>query len=346
MTFKSNGQFTVTTKDEILRRCEQSDYRDCRINAYPEIIEKDGMLVQPPNFIFIDLDLENFDYNINRLDKAKNSTVRKMAIMSGFPTVFWTGNGYHIYLSLQIPVLDNQQFVFSKDEFPNLFADKGKYSHYYVSEVFMQFTKQYFTSGKSDPQHRPKYKTCLTRIPETYNSKCLLNGKSRGESKVKTLQKWNGKRINAEPLIHDFRTWLIQQELSLKSETKKQKPQMKKTRLNVSNPNLWSLSQGSRISWIETLLKTPIEDHRKYCLWRILGPYLLNIKQLSEQTSADILERWLLECNKKRKLDFDSKTRVHGIVKYNKGFQPISYSKLATENNDLLILIKSKDTST
>ncbi len=186
----------------------------------------------------------------------------------------------------------------------------------------------------------------MTRIPETYNSKCLLNGKSRGESKVKTLQKWNGRRINAEPLIHDFRTWLIQQELNLKSETKKQKPQMKKARLNVSNPGLRSISQGSRISWIETLVKTPIEDHRKYCLWRILGPYLLNIKQLSEQTSADILERWLLECNKKRKLDFDIKTRVQGIVKYNKGFQPISYSKLATENNDLFILVKSKDIST
>ena len=149
MTFKSNGQFTITAKDEILKRCEQSDYKDCRINAYPEIIEKDGILVQPPNFIFIDLDLENFDYNIMRLDKVKNSTLRKMAIMSGFPTVLWTGNGYHIYLPLKSSVLDNQQFIFSKDKFPNLFTNKGKYSHYYFSEVFMQFANQYFTSGKS-----------------------------------------------------------------------------------------------------------------------------------------------------------------------------------------------------
>ncbi len=342
MTFKSNGQFVVTTKDEILRRCEQSDYKDCRINAYPEIIEKDGMLVQPPNLIFIDLDLANFDYNINRLDKVKSSTLRKMAIMSCFPTVLWTGNGYHIYLPLQTPVLDNQQHIFSKERFPNLFTNKGKYSHYCVSEVFMQFAKNYFANGKSDPQHRPKYKTCLIRIPETYNSKCLLKGKSKGESKVKILQKWNGKRIDAEPLIYDFRAWLTQQELDLKkSETRKQKPHVKQTQLKVSNPGIKSPSQGSRINWIEQLLKTPIEDHRKYCLWRILGPYLLNTKQLSDQTSAHILERWLLECNKKRSVNFDVKTRVHGIVKRNRGFHPISLSKLETENNGLFLLLKS-----
>jgi hypothetical protein len=244
MTFKSNGQFAVTTREEILRRCEQSDYRDCRINAYPEIIERDGMLVQPPNFIFIDLDLANFDYSINRLDKAKNSTLRKMAIMSCFPTVLWTGNGYHIYLPLQIPVLDNQQHIFSKEIFPNLFANKGRYSHYFVSEVFMQFVKQYFTNGKSDPQHRPKYKTCLTRIPETYNSKCLLKGKSKGESKVKILQKWNGKRIDAEPLVYDFGVWLTHQELNLKkSGTRKQKSLLKQTNIKVSNPGIKSFTR-------------------------------------------------------------------------------------------------------
>lgn len=342
MTFKSNGQFAVTAKPEISRKCEQSDYKDCRINAYPDAIEKDGILIQPPNFIFIDLDLANFDHNINRLDKVKNSTLRKMAIMSCFPTVLWTGNGYHIYLPLQIPVLDNQQHVFSKENFPNLLANKGKYSHYFVSEVFMQFAKQYFTNGKSDPQHRPKYKTCLIRIPETYNSKCLLKGKSKGESKVKILQKWNGKRIDAEHLIYDFSAWLTQQELNLKkSETRKQKPFVKQTSIKVSNPSIKSPSQGSRINWIELLLKTPIENHRKFCLWRILVPYLLNTKQLSEKKSADILEWWLLECNKKRGVDFDVKTRVHCVVKGNKGFQPISRSKLETENNDLFLLLKS-----
>ena len=65
MTFRSNGQFTVNTKQEILKRCEQSDFKDCRINAYPETIVKEGMLIQGPNFVFVDLDLGNFDNDIN-----------------------------------------------------------------------------------------------------------------------------------------------------------------------------------------------------------------------------------------------------------------------------------------
>ncbi len=57
-----------------------------------------------------------------------------------------------------------------------------------VSEVFLKFAEEYFTDGKADPQHRPKYKTCLIRIPNTYNSKCLSKGKSDEESKVKEIK--------------------------------------------------------------------------------------------------------------------------------------------------------------
>jgi hypothetical protein len=131
MTLKSNAQFTVASKEEILKRCKQSDYRDCLVNAYPEIVKKDGMLVQPPNFVLVDLDLANFDGDIKKLDKVKNSTLRKMAVVSGFPTVFWTGNGYQICLPVQISVLDHQ-YVFSKDKFPSLFSKKGKYSEWHV----------------------------------------------------------------------------------------------------------------------------------------------------------------------------------------------------------------------
>ncbi len=60
MTLRSNGQFTVNTKQEILMRCVQSDFKDCRINAYPETIVKEGILIQSPNFIFVDLDTWQF----------------------------------------------------------------------------------------------------------------------------------------------------------------------------------------------------------------------------------------------------------------------------------------------
>jgi hypothetical protein len=184
MTARFSGQFSSDSRDDLIKKCEQADSKDCRINAYPETMERDGFLVQPSNFVFIDLDLSNFSNDQKKLDKVKNNPIRKIEQLNGsHPTVSFTGNGYHIYLPIEVPVLDNE-YVFSKDKFPNLFSSKCKYSHYYVTEVFMQFAEDYFTGGKADPNHRPKYKTCLIRIPGSYNSKCLNKGLSLEESKV------------------------------------------------------------------------------------------------------------------------------------------------------------------
>ena len=40
MTYRSNGQFIVNTTDEVLKRCEQADFKDCRINAYPKLLTR------------------------------------------------------------------------------------------------------------------------------------------------------------------------------------------------------------------------------------------------------------------------------------------------------------------
>jgi hypothetical protein len=42
------------------------------------------------------------------------------------------------------------------------------------------------------------------------------------------------------------------------------------------------------MDWIENLLQTPLEDHGKYCLWRILIPYLVNIRKLKAEESTAI----------------------------------------------------------
>jgi hypothetical protein len=342
MTVKFSGQFSVNSKEDLFKRYEQADLKDCRVNAYPEIIEIGDMLVQPPNFVFIDFDLSNFSGDRKKLDKVKNGTIRKMEQFNGaHPTVSWTGNGYHIYLPIDIPVLDNE-YVFSKDNFPNLFSPKGKYSHYYVSEVFMQFAEDYFTGGKADPNHRPKYKTCLIRIPDTYNSKCLNKGMSNEESKVKILQKWNGKRIDAEPLVHEFRIWVTQQEINLK-RNKKQKSARQKSEYKYSNTKKSQKIIVTKIEWIERLLQIPIADHRKECLWRIIGPYLLNVRNLSESEAARIMEKWLDKCSRIRKLDFESQSKIYSIIKGNRDYKPISYSKLKEENKDLYLILERQN---
>jgi hypothetical protein len=203
MTSVSNGQFSITSKDEIFEKCKQANFIDCRINAYPEYTEYQGIVRYPPNFIFIDLDLANFlKYNDSKktLDRVLKNTLKNMSsigqeyhlpdtsldlqhpqrihhdIKPIHPTVIWTGKGYHIYIPVSAIILDHQE-QFSKDGFVNLFSTySSKYYSYSVSEVFLKFAKDYFSDGKADPQHRPKYKSCLIRIPNSFNSKYLSEG--------------------------------------------------------------------------------------------------------------------------------------------------------------------------
>src|SRR5215211_4476800 len=70
-TFASNGkQFTVCNKEQILNACIKSNFKDCRLNAYPVL--EDGVL-QAPNLIFVDLDLQS---NLKELDKNLEKTLK------------------------------------------------------------------------------------------------------------------------------------------------------------------------------------------------------------------------------------------------------------------------------
>ena len=56
-TYRSEGrQFEVFSKEEMIKAFEQSDFLDCRVNAYPSYTEYKGINRQAPNFLFIDLD--------------------------------------------------------------------------------------------------------------------------------------------------------------------------------------------------------------------------------------------------------------------------------------------------
>src|SRR5918999_3682937 len=57
MTKKLGYQRIVYSKERVLEHFIESDFIDCRINAFPSL--KEGKK-WPPNFLFIDLDLDDF----------------------------------------------------------------------------------------------------------------------------------------------------------------------------------------------------------------------------------------------------------------------------------------------
>ena len=107
----------------------------------------------------------------------------------------------------------------------------------------------------------------------------------------------------------------------------------------VEYDDQFSSSKPKEIPWIEKLLKTPIEDHRKLCLWRILIPYLVNIKNVQESETFLILEKWIKDCDKKRKINFDYIYTIKSDLKRVNDYKPISLEYLKEKYPDLYSLV-------
>jgi hypothetical protein len=315
MTKALGYQKEVFSKHELLDYFKASDFKDCRINAYTTCTGFKGVNLTAPSFIMIDLDLKDFEYSTDELNKVLNKTIHKLRdqFHGAHPTVLWTGNGYHVYQ----PVLG---FILDEIDRFARFTDPNKKD---LTSRFMQFAESFFTDKKGDVQHRPSIKSCLLRIPGTINSKC--------NQEVKIVQKWNGIRPPINYLLRDYRIWLVAEKIN----------EMKNTRIwsyRKSHNNVCLHYSGSKtIQWIEKLLQTPLADHRKYAIWRVLIPYLYNIKNLPDHVVVNILENWLIKCNTMRALDFNMQYLIKQNIRNGRKcrYLPISFCNLKSENQEL-----------
>jgi len=331
MTKALGYQKEVFNKHELLAYFKASSYQDCRINAYPAYTEYKGINLTAPSFIMIDLDLKDFELSIEKLDIILNKTLTKIndVYHGAHPTVLWTGNGYHIYQPVHGFILEEI------DRFAS-FIDPFKKD---LTSRFMQFAENFFTDKKGDSQHRPSIKSCLLRIPGTINSKC--------NQEVKIAQRWDGIRPPINYLLRDYRTWLVSEKISEKVENKSSRNYRK----SYSNTCIDYNGTGT-IQWIEKLLQTSLADHRKYAIWRILIPYLYNIKNLSDNDVVNILQNWLSKCNVMRTLDFNMQYLIKQNIRNRRKYRylPISFHNLKSENqglyNTILSSAKVEDTKT
>lgn len=325
------GQKLVNSREEALARFAQANYLDCRISAYPpnatenpSDLEKYLGLrkITPRNLvIIIDLDKSAFkDDKGLQLTLSKTLQNIKSVLDVDTPTVIWSGNGYHIYL-----VLDSEGIILENVKELSELADD-------LSLKFLRFVEWFLSNGKSDKQHNTtvSFNNCMMRIPGSFNSKNnaqirIINYREKTPT-TPTIP------ASIKPLLRDFRRYLIDQKLNeLQSKSKYKKQQYHSGNQSPAN---------SYINWIECLLETPIPDYRKYCIWRIMTPYLLNIRKLPEQECHDIIKEWLEKCSKLKRLDFDIKQRIRdGLEGAKEGYLPISFDKLKEENPELSSLL-------
>ena len=338
MTKDLGYQVEVFNKQEALGYFKNSRYEDCRINAYPPFTEYHGINRTPISFLMVDLDLKDFggrggqqEYS---LKKAVNKTLEKIKeSIGGNPTVLWTGNGYHIYQPVSGLILEEYE----------TFYEFTKYVDKDLTSMFIQFAEEYFTDYTSDRLHNPTVKSCLLRIPGSLNSKCIPN-KEQQDAEVKIIQRWDGKRPSIQLLLRDFRRWLIQKRIDNIEELKEQDKKHARFQIIASQNQSKAIT---KIKWIEKgILEHPLPDHRKYIIWRILSPYLLNIKKLPKEESYSVIKDWLDKCDKLEKLNFNAKIKIReGLRGASKGYLPISLEKLKEENKSLYDIVVNKGDS-
>jgi hypothetical protein len=105
------------------------------------------------------------------------------------PTVLWTGNGYHIYLPVQLSgpswCLGHTDTFMKLSKRPDL--------------EFLRWSEFYLSDGLCDPAHcaSTSFKNVWLRVPGSFNSK--------NSEPVRILQKWDGKRPDINWILRDFK---------------------------------------------------------------------------------------------------------------------------------------------
>ena len=121
MTKKLGYQKIVYSKEIALKHFIESDFIDCRINAFPSLKEGATWI---PDLLFIDLDLTNFKteklLQVTLIKTLKS--IKEKLDNNAHPTVLWSGNGYHVILPVYCPIIlehtqDFQGFVNPLEKF-------------------------------------------------------------------------------------------------------------------------------------------------------------------------------------------------------------------------------------
>lgn len=318
MTAKTRGQVTVNSKEEALRLFEEADYVDCRISAYhkAEYCSSCRDFAVWPDMIFVDLDSKLFKTpRAFRLALGRTLTTTKNRL-GGFPTVIWSGNGYHVLQPTTIfPYNGHAAFDRFEDVAPDL------------NSSWMRFCAMTLSSGKHDPDNTQSLRNTMLRIPGSFNGKCIANGK---DPTVKVIQQWDGKRPDIKLLLGDFISYLTSQKIQRIEAREKFKP----------SPVAYS-SDG--IFWIERLLSMPIPDSRKNTIRLVLAPYLVTIKNMDVEQAYSIIKHWLNLCDSVKRLErgfyYDIYTKSCLKKAKEIGLKPVSLANLEQKNKTLYDLL-------
>jgi len=304
----NNGQHRTFDKGHAMTYFEGALGLDCRIAAfYPGQIN--------PDLVFLDLDACNFP-TMRAFKTALTHTLKRIKDkLGGYPTVLWSGRGFHIIQPIDCPVnLDEIKEFAALTDSPN--------------NKFLQFAERYLTGNRQDSGHHPAIKSCMLRIPHSFNFKCREAGI---DAEVKIIQRWNGFRPDYRLLIGSFYADLVGKNQEVRRRSKPES-----ARYFVPG------SDYGPISWIEKLLQQiPIPDYRKHTRDLILVPYLVLQRGMTDVDQiTEIIMQWADKCAELYRLEPTRheyqkriRSRIYEVMRDK--IPHMSFTRLQEENAEL-----------
>jgi hypothetical protein len=392
-----NKQFIAYSVDDMIRRFEETDNIDCKVNAYnylgssssssggggerhttatvaitttradaAEQIQQKALSEPAPTIIFIDLDDR----------KALKSTLTKIKTVfvdsNLEPTTIDSGNGYQIVLPLETdpakypcPIEnpeDKDRFIPGRSSWiANILAQDYKYGipgNLSPANLFLRFAEDFLTNGKADIGHNPSVRSCMVRVPGSYNSKCIAKKEGGGgiDSEVKIVTRWDGKTKGHILFLFNHFYYHIQ-EMHVKRERMMKKARQNRKRLEFNKNRPFGVIGDRTIFvdsgvtelthqhqqhyndywYIDLLLQIQIDDFRKRAISLLFAPYFIKIKKMPFDIAEKQILDWLDRCNTVRLLDFDAIEKTQQAVYYarDKGYLPLGEVKFKEEAPDL-----------
>jgi len=313
-------------EQDVLVRYKIANLLDCRIKAYQytdDYLHRTNDAVSP-SVLFIDIDRKDFK-TTEEFESCVDRTCTNFKEMLGCqPTQLWSGNGTHFICPQYAPIFEKHK-AFSGFKQP--------------SRRFLQFEGQFLTGGMADHSHSctVSFNNCWLRVPGSLNSKYIkFNDKGEitdipYEAEVRIIKRWDGNRPSVEPLLTQYYIWLHAAEvndINERIERARHSRHHHTKECNITN----------RIGWIDKLLDKPIlNDSRKYCIWRVFAPYLINIRGLPRENAFNKISSWLDGCDSVCRLNFNVRDKInYGLNKVEQvKYLPVSRVKLERENPEL-----------
>ena len=179
----------------------------------------------------------------------------------------------------------------------------------------------------------------MLRIPGSLNSKRIqfnargeIIGDIPPEAEVRIIQDWDGNRPSIKPLLTPCYIWL--QAAAIRDMQRRRRAEQMYGKYHRQ------LRDKMTITWIEKLLDKPLDNFRKYCIWRVFAPYFINVRGLSRLETFNTIKAWLDKCNSVYRLDFTPTQKINTALDRVGNYRPVSCDKLKEENNLLYVRLK------